>query len=190
MNDAQRSRVTSGLGVLFVALGLLFLAQLLLGLSLSAIWPFFIIAVGLVFFAGVVVGGRPAGPLAIPGAIITMVGVILLYQSAFDRYETWAYTWTLLLVATGIGVLIDAAWRNRPERARLGRTVIGVGVALFVVGFFFFEFALDLSGLTDQLPPGLGGRAVGVLGALALIALGAYLLIRRAGIKPPREEDG
>jgi hypothetical protein len=60
-----------------------------------------------------------------------MVGLILLYQSAFDRYQTWAYAWTLLVVAAGAGILIDAAWRNLPERVRLGGTVIGVGVALF-----------------------------------------------------------
>jgi hypothetical protein len=185
MTDAQRSRVTTGVGVLLVALGVLFLAQQLFGFSWSGAWPFFIIAVGLVFFAGVVVGGRAAGPLAVPGAVITTVGLILLYQNTFDQYQTWAYAWTLLIVASGVGLLIDAAWRNRPERTQLGRALIGVGVALFVVGFVFFEFALNFSGLTDQLPSGLGGRIVGVLGALALIALGAFLLLRRSGTNAP-----
>src|SRR5262245_12084909 len=116
MTDAQRSRVTTGVGVLLIGLGLLFLAQQVFGFSWSGAWPFFIITVGLVFFAGVVVGGRAAGPLAIPGAVITTVGLILLYQSTFDQYQTWAYAWTLLIVASGVGLLIDAAWRNRPER--------------------------------------------------------------------------
>jgi hypothetical protein len=187
MTDAQRSRVTTGVGVLLIGLGLLFLAQLVFGFSWSGAWPFFIIAVGLVFFAGVVVGGRAAGPLAIPGAVITTVGLILLYQSTFDRYQTWAYAWTLTIVASGVGVLIDAAWRNRPERAQLGRALIGVGVALFAVGFVFFELALNFSGLTDQLPAGLGGRIVGVLGALALIALGAFLLLRRSSTDAPED---
>lgn len=187
MTDVQRSRVTTGVGVLLVALGLVFLAQQLFGFRWSGVWPFFIVAVGLVFFAVVVVGGRPAGLLAIPGSVITTVGLILLYQSTFDRYETWAYAWTLLVVAAGVGLLIDAAWRNLPERSRLGRSVLGVGIALFVVGFIFFEFALNLSGLTDNLPPGLGGRIFGALGALALIALGAYLLLRRGGASAPKE---
>jgi hypothetical protein len=187
MTDVQRSRVTTGVGVLLIALGLLFLAQQVFGFSWSSAWPFFIIAVGLVFFAGVVVGGRAAGPLAVPGAVITTVGLILLYQSTFDQYQTWAYAWTLLIVASGVGLLIDAAWRNRPERAQLGRALIGVGVGLFVVGFVFFEFALNFSGLTDQLPAGLGGRIVGVLGALALIALGAFLLLRRSGADAPED---
>lgn len=187
MTEAQRSRVTTGVGVLLVLLGLGFFAQQLFGFSWNGAWPFFIIAVGLVFFAGVVVGGRAAGPLAIPGAVITTVGLILLYQNTFDRYQTWAYAWTLLVVAGGVGVLLDAAWRNRPERALLGRRVIGVGVALFVVGFVFFEFALNFSGLIDNLPSGLGGRIAGMLGALALIALGVYLLIRRSGAGATRE---
>src|SRR5262249_59345947 len=140
------------------------------------VWTLFIIAVWLVFLAAVVVGVRAAGPLAIPGAVITTVGLILLYQSTFDRYQTWAYAWTLLIVASGVGLLIDAAWRNRPERAQLGRALIGVGLALFVGGFVFFEFSLNFSGLTDQLPPGLGARIVGVLGALPLVALRPVLL--------------
>src|SRR5262249_50777488 len=153
----------------------------LFGVSWSGAWPFFIIAVGLIFFVGVVVGGPAAGPLAIPGALISTVGLILLYQRAFDRFQTWAYAWTLLVVASGLGLLVDAAWRNRPERAQLGRAAIGVGVALFVVGVVSFEGALNFSGWTDQLPSGLGGRVVGVLGALALIALGAVVLLRHGG---------
>src|SRR5215510_5494584 len=102
MTDTQRPRSATGLGFLLVVLGL-------------------------IFFAGVALDGRLAGPLAMPGALITTVGLILLYQSTFDRYQTWAYAWTLLVVAGGVGLLIDAAWRNRPERAQLGRAAIGVG---------------------------------------------------------------
>src|SRR5262249_30865654 len=124
MTDAQRSRVTTGVGALLIALGLLLLAQLLFGVSWRGAWPFYVIAVGLIFFVGVVVGGPAAGPLAIPGALISTVGLILLYQRAFDRFQTWAYAWTLLVVASGLGLLVDAAWRNRPERAQLGRAAI------------------------------------------------------------------
>src|SRR5262249_7162474 len=127
MTDAQRSRVTTGVGALLIALGLLLLAQLLFGVSWSGAWPFFIIAVGLIFFVGVVVGGPAAGPLAIPGALISTVGLILLYQRAFDRFQTWAYAWTLLVVASGLGLLVDAAWRDRPGRAQLGGGAAGGG---------------------------------------------------------------
>lgn len=180
VTGVSRSRVASGVGALLVALGLAFLAQQLLGFSWGGAWPLFIIAVGLLLFVGVVVGGRAAGPLAIPGAVITVVGLILQYQSTFHLYRSWAYVWTLLIVATGAGLLIDAWWRDQPERARLAGAVVGVGGALFAVGFAFFEIALNLSGLADGLPVGLGGRTIGMLGALALIALGAYLLIRRS----------
>jgi hypothetical protein len=171
MTDAQRSRIRTGAGALLVALGLLLLAQQLFGFTRNGAWPFYIIAVGLAFFAGAIVGGPAAGPLAIPGAVISTVGLILLYQSTFDRYQTWAYAWSLLVVAGGVGLLLDAAWRNQPERAQVGRAMIGVGVALFVVGFVFFELALNFSGWTNQLPSGLG----------------AFLLLRRSGAgAPPR----
>jgi len=65
--------------------------------------------------------------------------------------------------------------------------LIGVGVGLFVVGFVFFEFVLNFSGVSDQLPAGMGGGIAGVLGALVLIALGAFLLLRRSGADAPED---
>lgn len=180
LTGVSRSRIASGVGALLAVLGLAFLAQQLLGFSWGGAWPFLIIAVGLALFAGIVVGGRAAGPLAIPGAVVTAAGLILLYQSTFHYYRSWSYAWTLLIAAAGAGLLIDAWWRNQPERARLAGAVIGVGIALFAVGFAFFELALNLSGLAEGLSVSLGGRIVGMLGALTLIALGAYLLIRRS----------
>lgn len=161
VTGAVRSRLASGVGAPLVALGVAFVAQQVFGFSWGDVWPFLIIVMGLALFVGVVVGGRAAGPLAIPGAVVTVVGLILLYQSAFHLYRSWAYAWTLLIAAMGVGLLIDAWWRNRPERVRLAGTVTGVGVALFAVGFAFFEFAFNLSGLVGGLPMGLGGASLG-----------------------------
>lgn len=187
LTDTQRSRVTTGVGILLIALGAVFLVQQLFGFNWSFAWPIFIIAVGLICFAGMALGGRVAGPLAIPGALITTAGLILFYQNTFDRFQTWAYAWTLLVVAGGVGQVIDGAWRNLPERIRSGRIIIGIGAALFIIGAVFFEFALNFNGLMDTLPRGLGARVFGVLGAVALMALGAFLLLRRRGEKSAQE---
>jgi hypothetical protein len=38
------------------------------------------------------------------GGVVTMAGLVLLVQNATDRFETWAYAWTLvLLVGSGVG---------------------------------------------------------------------------------------
>ncbi len=70
------------IALLLIGLGLLFLLLQFVPLDLGRnAWPFFIIIPGLLFFAGMALGGRDAARLAIPGSIVTMVGLILLYQN-------------------------------------------------------------------------------------------------------------
>jgi hypothetical protein len=74
------------IGVILVALGVLFLLAQWFGLNLwSAGWPIAIVGLGLLFFVAMSLGGKSAGSLAIPGSIVTMVGLILLFQNTFGR---------------------------------------------------------------------------------------------------------
>jgi hypothetical protein len=83
-----------------VALGTLFLLEQFFDFQLGQwLWPLFIIIPGLLFFVGMLLGGKSAGPLAIPGSIVTTVGLLLLYQNTFNHFESWAYTWALMPVA-------------------------------------------------------------------------------------------
>ena len=175
-NNNAKGRVSSILGVALVGLGALFLIGRVLNIDIGQfIWPFFIIGPGLMFFAGMVLGKKPAGPLAIPGSIVTMTGLILLYQSIFNLWSTWAYIWTLIIpTSIGIGLVINGMWSEVPSLKQKGEVLIRIGVIMFLGFGALFELLL--------FPLfGDGGRSSlnGVLWPLLLIGIGIYLLRRR-----------
>jgi hypothetical protein len=162
-----------GMGVVLIALGILFLVQQFFGLELGQwTWPFFIIIPGLLCFVGMALGGKSAGPLAIPGSIVTIIGLLLLYQNTFNHFESWAYAWALIPMAFGSGLMINGAWSEQPALVQSGRQLVGIGLVLFLVGFFFFELVLNI-----------GGMSRSIVASLVLIAAGIALLLRR--ISPP-----
>ncbi len=173
MDKTKRTTPVNGTGLLMVGLGIVFLVAQHLnagGHGWDVTWPFFIIIPGLLFFAGMGVHGPSGGFLALPGSVITMVGLILLYQATFDHYESWAYAWALIHAAVGIGMTIDGAWRGVDARIRFGQRIIMIGAALFVIGLVFFELILNISGMARA---GLGRS----IGPLLLIAAGLYLFL-------------
>jgi hypothetical protein len=173
-HNHSRGRVNLVIGALLVGLGALFLLGQLFNVDLwQFFWPFFIIVPGLLFFVGMVLGGKPAGPLAIPGSIVTTVGLLLLYQSITGHWESWAYAWALILpTSVGIGLSINGAWSDVERLVTTGAKWITVGIALFLIGGVFFELILNISDnfIGNVVWPGL------------LIAFGLYLLLRRGGI--------
>lgn len=171
------NRNTRNVGNLVVALVLIGLGALfLLGQFFkfnfwSFAWPMFIIVPGLLFFVGMVLGGKSAGGLAIPGSIVTMVGLILLYQNTFNHWESWAYAWALIFpTSVGIGLMIQGTWSNKPDLLRSGRQMFSVGIIIFVVAAAFFELVIGISGR---------GSIASYVWPVLLIGLGIYLLLRR-----------
>ena len=170
MSPAVMRRGNLVLGIVLVVLGALFLVAALLGAGVwRVVWPFLIIVPGLVFFLLMVVAGKEAGALAIPGSIVTIAGLILLYQNVFHHWVSWAYLWTLVSpTGVGVGLLIWGLWSNRESIARAGWIVAKVGFALFVVFGLFFELILNISG---------GGMAR-LFWPILVILFGLYLLIQ------------
>ncbi len=171
-----RPRPNTILGVVLVGLGVLFLLSRFLDLNLTLfLWPFFIIIPGVLFFVGMALGGRPAGPLAIPGSIVTMTGLILLYQSIMARidssaFATWAYAWALVFpTSVGMGLMINGAWSNEPRLVHTGVRWTLAGLAIYVLLGGFFELLINLTDnpISDLMWPAL------------LIGGGVYLLRRR-----------
>jgi hypothetical protein len=158
------------LGVVLVVLGALFLVAALLGASVWRVaWPFLIIVPGALFFLLMVVAGRQAGALAIPGSIIAITGLVLLYQSLSHRWESWAYLWALVSpTGVGLGLLVWGLWGARDNLVRAGWIVIKVGLALFVVFGLFFELILNIG----------GGGIERILWPILVILFGVYLLIQ------------
>lgn len=158
------------LGITLVALGGLALLGQAGGLTLD--WPAWILVPGIgLIIASVVVGGPGGSGIAAVGGIVTMVGIVLWVQEAYDLYQTWAYAWALVAPGgVGLGLTIYGLATGRRDDLRGGLGALGVGIVLFLVGFLFFEGVVNLSdGRFDQLTE----MAIPVL----LVAIGIVVLV-------------
>jgi len=165
----RSNRASLVLGALLIGLGLLFLAQQFLNLSfLGSLWPFIVIAAGGLFFLGMLAGGPALGALAIPGSIISMIGLILLVQNAFGLWESWSYAWGLLIVAVGIGLYISGRFSGDAGQQRAGWGVARTGLILFIIFGALFELVIFDNFAASQWA-----------GPLFLILLGIFLLARQ-----------
>jgi hypothetical protein len=170
LNDSGNRNVSLIVGAVLIALGVLFLVVQIPGVRIGVyMWPFFVIVPGLAFFVGMVLGGRGAGGLAVPGSIVTTVGLILLYQNTTNHWESWAYAWGLIPMAVGVGLMINGSWSFRPALVTQGRRLAIIGLALFLAFGAFFEVLIF---------GGFIGYAQWIWPVL-LIALGLFLLLRR-----------
>jgi cell wall-active antibiotic response 4TMS protein YvqF len=169
-------------GTLLIAFGLLSLASQLFRnvVNWSYLWPVAVIFFGALFFAGMFLGGRRVSGLAIPGSIMTGIGLMLLYQNLTSHWESWAYSWTLIVVLVGVGIYAAGVYGRYESQKRAGIKLMKIGLILFVLFGAFFEmiFSMDRS---------LGFR--GLLFPSLLIVLGIYLIIRRLGIWGGSKED-
>jgi hypothetical protein len=103
-------------------------------------WPLFIIVPGLVLLALALLPAPPKGVgFAIAGAVVTTVGGILLYQSRFDHFESWAYAWALIPAFTGAALGLYGLFAHERAMTRTGIWMALVAGLVFVVGAWFFE---------------------------------------------------
>ena len=176
-------RETSGtavLGILLILVGAAFFIGQWANLDWgAATWPFYVIAPG-VALAALGLTQRNGSGLTIAGSIVTMVGLVLLYQNATDRYESWAYAWALVGPGgSGIGMLLYGVRSANRKMAREGFWQIVVAIALFVAGYLFFEGIIGISG--ERLP--LPGWVLPVV----VIGLGVLVLVR--GVTTSRSSE-
>jgi hypothetical protein len=164
-------------GVILVGLGLLFLVQQGLGIDIGRYaWPLFILLPGFALLIAFAVGPRSAAGLAIPGCVLTTIGLILAIQNTFNLWQTWAYAWALLPSSVGLGLRLQSERLDQPRAMRVGTRMFEGFLLAFVVLFVFFELILNLSNFTSGVLRTMVGPAV-------LILAGIYLLMRRR----PRE---
>jgi hypothetical protein len=167
------------LGGLLLLLGIVLLLGQVLEVELGLVaWPFFVIIPGLgLLGAGLLVAtGRLGEVLAAVGGVVTMAGVVLGVQNATDRFDTWAYAWTLVvLVGPGVGRWLVGVVRGRGELVASGGWLMAAGLVGFLVLAVFFEVVVGLGGRGGALS-GAAGRSI--LAALLIVA-GLVLLVRR-----------
>ncbi len=136
-------------GIILVVGGAIVLLGRLTDLTLGpSAWPLWLIVPGVAMILGsFAIPPRGGLGLAIPGAILAMVGVVLWFQATNDLYATWAYAWALVApTGVGLGMLLYGLARRDGELARDGLRTTLVGIGLFIGFAFFFEGILGLSG--------------------------------------------
>lgn len=159
-------------GIALIVVGLLVLFGRMASLG-GAGWPLIVVLPGLALLAWALLGSREAAPLAIPGSIVTTIGLILFVQNLTDYFQSWSYAWGLIVSGVGFGVFLHGALINDPKREREGMQVVTIGLALFAAFGAFFEFFIF-----DNWAGSWVGRW---LLPLALIAAGLLLWARRGG---------
>ncbi len=181
------------LGMVLVITGGVFLADQFLPFRImSFFWPLLIVLPGLTFLMGMLTAGRRGAGLAIPGAVITTIGLLLFLQNTFDIWVTWSYAWALLVSATGVGMLVMNLYLKRPTLRRVAGLLIGIGLILFVVFGVFFEVILDISGADIASGLFLGGGLV-LLGLFVIFSRPLFKRARQtiaeAGVEPTEAVD-
>ncbi len=169
-------------GALLIIFGMLaLLGQLFRNLNFwETFWPFIIIGVGILFFVGMLTGGRSVSGLAIPGTIITTIGLMLFYQNITNHWESWSYGWTVILMSVGVGIFIMGVWGQSVTQRTAGLRVLRIGLIMFVIFGAFFELIFT-SGMS------FGLRSI--VFPVALILLGLYLVFMRSGLLPGRSNS-
>lgn len=160
-------------GMILVIIGAVFLVGRVVDVSLGAVtWPLWIVVPGVAMLVGsFFIPPRGGLGLAIPGAIVTMVGLVLWAQATWGLYATWAYAWALVApTAVGLGMLLYGLVHRDGELVADGLRTTLVGLGLFLGFALFFEGVIGLSGspigaLEEILP-----YAVIVLGAVMVVA--------------------
>src|SRR5215211_4078786 len=157
-------------GAILIIFGLMALAgQFFQMMNWGALWPFIIIGFGALFFVAMVAGGKQAAALAIPGSIISGIGLILLFQTITGRWESMSYFWALIVMFVGVGIYVMGWYGGDANQRRSGFRLMKVGFILFIIFGAFFEI-LIFSSFNNMVFP------------ILLILLGVYLVLSRSGL--------
>ncbi len=169
----ERSRRSAlGVGILLIVLGLFLLARQIfpefLGWHGPLIWPMSVIGFGVFLLLLGLVTGNPG--LAVPGCIVGGIGALLYWQNLTDRWDSWAYVWTLIPGFAGVGSVIEGLLTGRLQKVTGGGWTILISLVLFAI------FSSLLGG-----PQLLGVFWPVLLILLGLIALARYFIWSQRG---------
>ena len=143
-------------------------------------WTLFILIPGIVLFVGgLFAQDEPAVGLTIAGSIVMTIAAMLFAMDRTGHYEAWAYAWTLIPGAAGIGVLIHGFQSDDRGKIRAGSRLILISLVMFAVGAFFFETIFQ----TGAVPFGVDS-----FWPIVLVVVGVFV-IALAFLRGPRRRD-
>lgn len=165
----RRSSVIGG--IILILVGLFFLALPLFPnladlVDIEQQWPLIIVAIGALFLIAALLG---TPPLAVPGSVISGIGLLMYYQNLNDAWETWSFAWALIPGFVGIGTILMHTLQGDV------RTGLSQGGRLMLISLILFVIFAALFG---------GGLTFGQIWPVLLIGLGLWMLAKnlfRAG---------
>jgi hypothetical protein len=155
--------------IILIGLGVLFLAgQIFGGSLLGGLWPLIVMLPGFAFLYFAFTGDRNTAGFAVPGAMVTGTGLILLYQNLTGHWESWAYVWALYPVFLGMSLSFIGRRTGNEQMAQTSENFIRGGLIGFIALWALFELII------------FGGSSFLISTALPLILIlaGVYLLFR------------
>ncbi len=173
---ARSKQSTAGrtiVGVLLILLGIVFLITQFFEIDIiGLLWPLFIIVPGAVaYIVSLTLPEEPGKGVNALGSIITMVGLLLLYQNTTGHFESWAYAWALVApTSIGVGWMGYGLVKGNSDLMKEGTRIAGTGLGMFLIGLIFFELILGISGFRQAWAADLW--------PLLLIIIGLILLAR------------
>lgn len=163
-------------GTILILFGLLALARGVFDIiDWGFVWPIAIIGFGALFFVAMVAGGKQAAAFAIPGSIISGIGLVFLFQNITGHWESMSYFWALIIMFVGAGIYLMGLYGGDARQKHSGLRVMKVGFILFIIFGTFFE--MIFSSFNNLIFP------------ILLILLGAYLVLTRSGLLGARKVD-
>jgi hypothetical protein len=187
-DDRNKGRERGGLalGILLIVLGGLFLAGEQLNINLDQYgWPVYVIVPGLALLViGLAVPNEAGLGMAIPGGVITTVGLILALQGRTNTYASWAYAWALVAPGSvGATLFLYGLLHRRFDLLDAGLRSGAAGLGLFIGFGLLFEnvLAIDSSDQTPALRDALPFLAV---------ALGVIIIVLNLLPRPKSRRDG
>ena len=157
-------------GITLVGLGIFFLLAQVFNFNIwGALWPLFVVLPGAAFLYAAYTGDKSKAGLAVPGAIVTGTGLILLAQNITDHWESWAYAWTLYPVFLGLALTFMGRRTGETNTEKTGQGFIRWGGMAFIIGAAFFELVVFDHGAFGNL-----------LMPILLIGAGIWIMYRRS----------
>ncbi len=175
----QTNRSNAGaliVGALLIGFGLLSLVgRIFTSMDWGFLWPFAVIGFGALFFVAMYANSKSGAAFAIPGSIISGIGLVLLFQNITHHWESMSYFWTLIIMFVGIGIYLMGWYSEDANQKQSGLRLMRIGFILFIIFGAFFE--MIFSSFSNMVFPVL------------LIALGIYLVVIRSGLLKKHEDS-